>query len=88
MVLIARYTGMSMIFRFATDNMSIAKRELQLCLNKLQQWATDNGFRFFKTKNNMYAYLQKKWYPFGSTAFSGQKWNSGSRGDQISMGYI
>ena len=30
--------------------MSIIERQLQLCLNKLQQWATDNGFQFSKTK--------------------------------------
>ena len=30
--------------------MSIIDHQLLLCLNKLQQWATDNGFRFSKTK--------------------------------------
>ena len=32
-----------------SSNMSIIERQLQLCLNKLQQWATDNGFQFLKT---------------------------------------
>ena len=39
--------------------MSIIERWLQLCLNKLQQWATDNGFRFSKSKT-LYAYLPKQ----------------------------
>ena len=48
-MLIAIY--MWMTFRFAT-NMSIIKRQLQFCLNKLQQWSTDNGFRLSKTHLN------------------------------------
>ena len=35
---------------YRSSNMSILERQLQLCLNKLQQWSTDNGFRFSKTK--------------------------------------
>ena len=35
---------------YGSSNMSIIERQLQLCLNKLQQWATDNGFQFSKTK--------------------------------------
>ena len=35
---------------YRSSNMSIIERQLQLCLNKLQQWATDNGFQFSKTK--------------------------------------
>ena len=31
---------------YRSSNMNIIERRLQLCLNKLQQWATDNGFRF------------------------------------------
>ena len=31
---------------YRSSNMNIIERQLQLCLNKLQQWATDNGFRF------------------------------------------
>ena len=31
---------------YRSSNMSIIERQLQLCLYKLQQWATDNGFRF------------------------------------------
>ena len=34
---------------YRSSNMSIIERQLQLCLNKLQQRATDNGFRFSKT---------------------------------------
>ena len=35
---------------YRSSNMSIIERQLQLCLNKCQQWATDNGFQFSKTK--------------------------------------
>ena len=35
---------------YRSSNTSIIERQLQLCLNKLQQCATDNGFRFSKTK--------------------------------------
>ena len=44
---------------YRSSNMSIIERQLQLCLNKLQQWATDNGFRFSKTKT-LYAYLPEE----------------------------
>ena len=40
--------------------MSIIERQLQLCLNKLQQWATDNGFRFSKTKTLCMHICQKR----------------------------
>ena len=46
LVLIAHY--MSILFRFTRDCLtwlSIIERQLQLCLCKLQQWATDNSFR-------------------------------------------
>ena len=33
-----------------SSNLSIIESQLQLCLNKLQQCAADNGFRFSKTK--------------------------------------
>ena len=35
---------------YRSSNISIIELQLQLCLNKPQQWATDNGFRFSKTK--------------------------------------
>ena len=35
---------------YRSSNMSIIEHLLQLCLIKLQQWATDNGFQFSKTK--------------------------------------
>ena len=40
--------------------MSIIERQLQLCLNKLQQWATDNGFRFSTTKTVCMHICQKR----------------------------
>ena len=72
---------------YRSSTMSVIERQLQLCLNKLQQWATDNGFRFSKTKK-LCAYLPEKKSPFRCTAFSGQKSNSSCGGDQISGGYL
>ena len=45
---------------YRSSNMSIIERRLQLCLNKLQQWATDNGFRFSKTKTVCMHICQKR----------------------------
>ena len=45
---------------FRSSNMTIIERQLQLCLNKLQQWATDNGFRFSKTKTLCMHICQKR----------------------------
>ena len=45
---------------YRSSNMSIIERQLQLCLNKLQQWATDNGFRFSKTKTFCMHICQKR----------------------------
>ena len=44
---------------YRSSNMSITECQLQLCLNKLQQWATDNGFRFSKTKT-LYMHIYQK----------------------------
>jgi len=44
---------------YRSSNMSIIERQLQLCLNKLQQWATDNGFRFSKSKTVCMHFCQK-----------------------------
>ena len=43
---------------YRSSNMSIIER--RLCLNKLQQWATDNGFRFSKTKTVCMHICQKR----------------------------
>ena len=45
---------------YRSSYMSIIERQLQLCLNKLQQWATDNGFRFWKTKPLCMLICQKR----------------------------
>ena len=45
---------------YRLSNMRIIERQLQLCLNKLQQWATDNGFRFSKTKTVCMHICQKR----------------------------
>ena len=45
---------------YRSSNMSITECPLQLCLNKLQQWATDNGFQFLKTKTVCMHICQKR----------------------------
>ena len=46
---------------YRSANMSINERQLQLCLNKRQHWATDNGCRLSKA---VYAHLPEMWSPF------------------------
>ena len=45
---------------YRSSNMSIIERQLQLCLNKLQQWATENGVQFSKTKTVCMQICQKR----------------------------
>ena len=45
---------------YRSSNMSIIERQLQLCLNKLQQWASDNGFRLSKTETVCMHICQKR----------------------------
>ena len=35
---------------FRSRNMDIIERQLQQCLNKLQKWSNENGFKFSKSK--------------------------------------
>ena len=35
---------------FRSQNMNIIERQLQQCLNKLQIWSDENGFKFSKSK--------------------------------------
>ena len=66
---------------YRSSNMSIIERQLQLCVNKLQQLATEYGFLFSKTS------VRKKSL-FRSTAFCGQMFSSSSGGDKMSGDYI
>ena len=34
----------------SSRNMASIERQLQLCLNKVEKWADENGFKFYKTK--------------------------------------
>ena len=45
---------------YRSSNMSIIDRQLQLCLNELQQWATDKGFQFLKTNTLCMHICQKR----------------------------
>ena len=47
-------------FCYRSSNVSILERQLQLCLNKVQQWATDNGFRLSKRKTVCMQTCQKR----------------------------
>ena len=61
-----------------TSDMSIIERQLQVCLNKLQQWTTDNGFHFSKTKTGCMHICQKRGLHLDPQFFL----------DKISGGYI
>ena len=45
---------------YRSSNMNIIEHQLQLCLNKLQQLETDNGFRFSHTKTVCMHICQKR----------------------------
>ena len=45
---------------YQSKQMHTIQRHLQLCLDKIQKWADENGFKFSKTKTVMYAFLQFK----------------------------
>ena len=38
------------LITYTSKNMQTIERQLQLCLNKIQEWAQQNGFRFSRTK--------------------------------------
>jgi len=42
------------------SNMPTIERQLQLCLNKIHQWSTENGFRFSKAKTNVIHFCNKR----------------------------
>ena len=44
---------------YRSSDMNVIKCQLQLCLNKLQQWATNNGFRFPRMKTVCMHFCQK-----------------------------
>ena len=45
-------------------NMASIERQLQLCLNKVEKWADENGFKFSKTKTVcMHFYSKRKLHP-------------------------
>ena len=60
-ILIVKYNPLAVClqetFQKDTDNITVRG---QLCLNKLQQWATDNGFQFSKTKTVCMHICQKR----------------------------
>ena len=40
--------------------MDVIERQLQQCINKVQDWADDNGFKFSKTKTLCVHFGNKK----------------------------
>jgi hypothetical protein len=42
------------------SNMSTVERQLQLCLNKINKWSLENGFRFSKAKTNVLHFCNKR----------------------------
>ena len=53
---------------YRSTNISIIELQLQLCLNKLQQWTADNSFIFSKIKAACIACLSEKKSLFRSIA--------------------
>ena len=39
------------------QNVDVIERQLQQCINKVQDWADDNGFKFSGNKNCMCTFL-------------------------------
>ena len=44
----------------ASKNMASIERQLQLCLNKIEKWADENGFKFSKTKTVCMHFCNKR----------------------------
>ena len=44
----------------SSRNMASIERQLQLCLNKVEKWADENGFKFFKTKTVCMHFCNKR----------------------------
>ncbi|KAK6189067.1 hypothetical protein SNE40_005112 [Patella caerulea] len=45
---------------YGSTSMQTIERQLQLCLNSIQRWATDNGFRFSKSKTVCMHFCQRR----------------------------
>ena len=45
---------------FSGQNMSVIERKLQICLNKLEKWSNENGFRFSTTKTVCVHFCRKR----------------------------
>ena len=44
----------------SSRNMASIERQLQLCLNKVEKWADENGFKFSKTKTVCMHFCNKR----------------------------
>ena len=47
-------------FSITSKNMASIARQLQLCLNKVEKWADENGFKFSKTKTVCMHFCNKR----------------------------
>ena len=45
---------------YKSKNINSVERQLQLCLNKIQNWADENGFKFSKTKTPCVNFCTKR----------------------------
>ena len=45
---------------YKSKNMNSVERQLQLCLQRIQNWADKNGFRFSKTKTTCVHFCSKR----------------------------
>jgi hypothetical protein len=53
----------SFLICFRVKNMNIIKGQLQVCQNKIENFAIVNGFKFCSSKNCRYALFQQKRNP-------------------------
>ena len=58
---------------YRSRNMASIERQLQLCLNKLQDWADQNGFKFSPSKTNCVHFCNRRGlHPHPSLTLNGQ----------------
>jgi hypothetical protein len=48
------------VISYRSKNMASIERQHQLCLNKIQDWADNNGFKFSKSKTTSVHFCQKR----------------------------
>ena len=54
------YTLTISVYVFVRKNMRTTERHLQQCLNRIEDWATNNGFKFSKSKTQCVHFCQQR----------------------------